>query len=228
MALEKMATSTALLVILACATGFRPPQRGAQSARAPRSLARPATARDVADAASDVAERLARFDPPALAAAVSRNLGDGAAGERGEALVAAQFAILGLIAFADALPGARLLLLGAGALALPAALLLVVGGVLALEDDLTPFPAPTRANALRTDGVYALVRHPIYGGALVGCGALAALTGSAPRFALTLALLGVLQRKVAVEDAALRERHGEAHREYVARVPAALVPGFFD
>ena len=208
-------------LILASATGFRPATRGVR-ASAPSS--RPATPRDFADAASDVAARLARFDPPALASAVSRNLGDGAAGERGEGLVVAQFALLGLIAFADAIPAARTLLLGAGALALPLSLALVVGGVLALEDDLTPFPAPTSANALRTDGVYAVVRHPIYSGALIACGALSAITGSAPRFALTLALLAVLQRKVAVEDAALRERHGEAHREYVARVPAALIP----
>ena len=44
-----------------------------------------------------------------------------------------------------------------------------------------PRVARRPARTLRTDGVYAVVRHPICSGALIACGALSAITGSAPR-----------------------------------------------
>lgn len=44
--------------------------------------------------------------------------------------------------------------------------LLVAGGA-GLGRQLTPFPRPLPDGELREDGVYALVRHPIYGGVLL-------------------------------------------------------------
>lgn len=41
---------------------------------------------------------------------------------------------------------------------------LTAAGLVALGDALTPFPRPRPDAALRTHGVYALVRHPVYSG----------------------------------------------------------------
>lgn len=44
---------------------------------------------------------------------------------------------------------------------------LVLAGLLTLGSALTPFPRPRADAALRTRGVYAWVRHPVYGGLIV-------------------------------------------------------------
>ena len=43
----------------------------------------------------------------------------------------------------------------------------MVGGSAGLGKQLTPFPRPIDDGTLRQDGVYGLVRHPMYGGALL-------------------------------------------------------------
>lgn len=45
--------------------------------------------------------------------------------------------------------------------------LLTVAGLATLGRSLTPFPRPRANAALRTHGVYAWVRHPVYGGLIV-------------------------------------------------------------
>ena len=45
--------------------------------------------------------------------------------------------------------------------------LLVVAGSRRLGSALTPLPRPREAQELREDGIYRLVRHPIYGGVLL-------------------------------------------------------------
>jgi protein-S-isoprenylcysteine O-methyltransferase Ste14 len=42
------------------------------------------------------------------------------------------------------------------------------GGVLALGNNLTPFPKPIEGGALVTTSVYGVVRHPIYTGLILG------------------------------------------------------------
>ena len=44
---------------------------------------------------------------------------------------------------------------------------LIAAGLAALGAALTPFPAPRARAGLRTHGVYAVVRHPIYSGLIV-------------------------------------------------------------
>ena len=54
-----------------------------------------------------------------------------------------------------------LILIGAGGL-------LSVRGVLDLRENLTPFPRPLPGASLVDTGAYRLVRHPIYGGLILG------------------------------------------------------------
>ena len=44
---------------------------------------------------------------------------------------------------------------------------LVVSGMVGLGRSLTPFPKPSDRSTLRVDGIYRLVRHPIYGGLIL-------------------------------------------------------------
>ena len=44
---------------------------------------------------------------------------------------------------------------------------IAVGGLVTLGEALTPFPRPRSDAALRTHGVYALVRHPVYSGLIL-------------------------------------------------------------
>ena len=55
---------------------------------------------------------------------------------------------------------------GAG-LTFAAAIVLLLAGGAGLGRQLTPFPRPLATGELRQDGIYRLVRHPIYGGVLL-------------------------------------------------------------
>jgi protein-S-isoprenylcysteine O-methyltransferase Ste14 len=96
-----------------------------------------------------------------------------ALGPRGEGWFAGQLVIFALIA-----AGAEWRVAWSGwpreAAAAAGVLLMVAGGFLAfrglvdLGRNLTPFPAPLRGAQLVDCGAYALVRHPIYGGLIIG------------------------------------------------------------
>jgi protein-S-isoprenylcysteine O-methyltransferase Ste14 len=95
-----------------------------------------------------------------------------ALGRRGEGWVLLQASFLALVIIVG-LWGARWpsaarpwLAIGAVWLAL-AGVCLLAGGCLALGRQITPFPKPLAKGSVRSDGVYGLVRHPMYGGALL-------------------------------------------------------------
>jgi protein-S-isoprenylcysteine O-methyltransferase Ste14 len=95
-----------------------------------------------------------------------------ALGRKGGGWVAIQMALLAAAVAAGlagaawpATPGPWLAAAG-GVVALAGAGLMVGGGA-GLGRQLTPFPRPIDGGALRQDGVYRLVRHPMYGGALL-------------------------------------------------------------
>ncbi len=104
------------------------------------------------------------------------------------------------------------------------ALLLGLAGATRLGRFLRIHPAPPERAALRTDGVYGLVRHPIYAAVLL------AATGEVLRSGQLVPLLGllglsvVLHVKAGYEEDLLRERFGQAYDTYASRVPR-LVPG---
>lgn len=106
--------------------------------------------------------------------------------------------------------------LGVGAAVVGAAI--VAAGARRLGRRLRAEPAPPEDAVLRTDGAYALVRHPIYTGLLLAAAGLAAIAGSARAAVLCAALWMVLSRKAALEERLLRERF-PAYAAYAARTP---------
>ena len=113
----------------------------------------------------------------------------------------------------------------------PVALLaggLGLGGVLvmftsafALRRGLTAAPLPNRHAQLRTGGLYALVRHPIYTGLLIATAALVVLAGGALRLGVWLALLVLINGKARWEERHLAARF-PGYRAYAAQTPRFL------
>ena len=143
---------------------------------------------------------------------------------RGGWWVVGQFVLLGLVAL---LPHRgprwpRVLVWGARLVALP---VLGVGGWLvasapdALGDNLTPFPRPRPTATLVREGIYAEVRHPIYGGFMLLALGWALLTANTLRLGVVGALVALFRAKARREEVWLTERFAEyaAYREEVPR-----------
>lgn len=90
-----------------------------------------------------------------------------------------------------------------------------------LGRSLTALPTPTERATLKTDGLYHVVRHPIYTGllALVFGGTVA--SGSLVKLGLALALLALLTGKAHWEEDMLRRRY-RGYDAYAARTPRFL------
>jgi len=87
---------------------------------------------------------------------------------------------------------------------------------------LTPFPRPVTGGALRQDGIYGLVRHPMYGGALLLILGWALL--SSPFVLLPLGLAAVfLEAKSRREEAWLVDEHPD-YPQYRLKVSRRFVP----
>ncbi len=101
-----------------------------------------------------------------------------------------------------------------------------VGAVLALTglgSALTAVPAPLEGERLRTGGIYAVVRHPIYGSLILMSVGFALLTN--PWALLVALLLAVeLDLKRRVEEEFLSAAYPD-YAEYRRAVPHVLVPG---
>ncbi len=150
-----------------------------------------------------------------------------ALGRRGEGWVALQVALVAAavgagIAGADWPPAGSAWLAAAGGLAALSGAVLLVGGGAGLGRQLTPFPKPVAEGALKNGGVYRLVRHPMYGGAL-----LAVLGWALVSSPLALVPLGLaaafLEAKRRREEAWLLEQHPD-YAEYQRRVPRRFIP----
>ena len=134
-------------------------------------------------------------------------------GPRGEGWVVIQFVILGLIAVAGFAGGGGWVRETRFATTVVAAFLLVAGGVLALKgildlsDSLTPLPHPRDGASLVDTGSYALVRHPIYGGLVIGSIGWALLTASILALLGAMLLLGFFRLKSEREEAWLAQRY---------------------
>jgi protein-S-isoprenylcysteine O-methyltransferase Ste14 len=93
-----------------------------------------------------------------------------------------------------------------GSIVEAAGLALVVAGRIALGRSFTPLPRPRQRGTLRRSGVYAYVRHPIYGGLLVA-GIGLALHHSALVFLPAAVLSAVFLFKSMREEAWLAGRY---------------------
>jgi protein-S-isoprenylcysteine O-methyltransferase Ste14 len=97
--------------------------------------------------------------------------------------------------------------------------LLALAGALGLGRQLRPHPQPSAKAVLRTDGVYARVRHPIYTGLLLGAGGVAVLRARREPLLAVAFLAGILQLKARYEERLLQARFGAAYDSYAAQVP---------
>ncbi len=143
--------------------------------------------------------------------------------ERGGGWVIAQFALLALILVVPrrgpAWPRALTWptrTLGLAALSGGVRLLARAGGDLGAN--LTPFPRPKPDAELVRDGVYGIVRHPIYSAFVLLAGGWALLTTNPPRLMLTAALVALLNAKAAREETWLLARFPD-YAAYRAAVP---------
>ena len=114
-----------------------------------------------------------------------------ALGRRGGGWVALQLVVFALAGATGwfgtrwAEPARPWLWAGAGVTFAAAIVLLLAGGA-GLGRQLTPFPRPVATGQLRQDGIYRLVRHPIYGGVILCL--LAWALASSPLALVTFAL----------------------------------------
>ncbi|MGJ7442363.1 methyltransferase family protein [Aquipuribacter sp. MA13-6] len=135
-------------------------------------------------------------------------------------LVAVQVVALG----SHLLPGGPgvqvpVLLRVAGAVSVVTGLGVAGASARALGPDLTPAVAPRPGAPLRTEGVYALSRHPLYAGLLGASAGTVLLRGRASTLLAAVVLAGVLHVKAGAEDRVLAERFGEQWQEWSEEVP---------
>jgi protein-S-isoprenylcysteine O-methyltransferase Ste14 len=102
------------------------------------------------------------------------------------------------------------------------AAVLALAGAVRLGPGLTASPLPSAAAELRTTGVYACVRHPIYTGLLLGGASVVLLGGRLTRVWVWLALLALLWSKTWLEERKLAARF-PGYRDYATRTPR-LIP----
>ena len=150
-----------------------------------------------------------------------------ALGPRGEGWVAIQMVLLALTGLAGFLGPAwtgelRLAALAVGVLLMAGGLVLVILGVRDLRDALTPMPYPRDDATLVQTGVYGLVRHPIYGGLIIGSVGWGCLTASPAALAMAVLLLAFFALKSRREEAWLEARFPE-YPSYRARTQR-LIP----
>lgn len=142
---------------------------------------------------------------------------------RGNLLVGIQFLLLGLLAFA---PKQELwvtgmierqlsLLIGVIAIAI-----LMIAGI-NLGKSLTANPVPLEQATLKTNGLYAIVRHPIYLGLLLLGVSIVLQSGSWLHILLFAGLTVLLSVKARFEEKLLMAKY-EGYREYASRVGRIL------
>lgn len=112
-----------------------------------------------------------------------------------------------------------------GAIAVAGGFMLTAIALLQLRRALTPFPEPRADGALRTDGLYAWVRHPVYTGLILAAAGWGLYCASAWGALTTAALFLFFDRKAAREERALARRYGD-YPAYAARVHK-LLPGIY-
>jgi len=106
-----------------------------------------------------------------------------------------------------------------------AGLALAVLGITELKGALTPLPHPRDGAELVESGVYGRVRHPIYGGLVIGATGWSLLTASPAAFALTVVLLAFFRLKSGREEAWLRARY--PRYEAYAAATRRMLPGLY-
>jgi protein-S-isoprenylcysteine O-methyltransferase Ste14 len=87
----------------------------------------------------------------------------------------------------------------------------------------TPSPALKEAHELRSTGPYAIVRHPIYGGALTMLLGAALVAGRGRFLIVFVFALGSVAFRIRTEERLLVDAFGDEYQCYRQRVPQ-LIP----
>ena len=155
---------------------------------------------------------------------IQANTMEGEIGQRGELYTFAQFAILLciLIGGVPVIGDVLLLVLGPGLLLAGSATMVI--SINDLGDALTPWPVPPQGDSgLKTSGLYAQVRHPLYAGLLASMAGLSIITGSANRLLLSAVLLYSLSIKSDYEEEELMKKFPE-YSSYKEKVTSKFFP----
>ena len=105
-------------------------------------------------------------------------------------------------------------------------LALVIVSLVSLGAALTPTPVPQESAALRTKGIYSVVRHPVYSGILVAALGFTLAVGSIWQVLMWVALAVFFYAKAFWEDRLLAEKHGVAWFDYADHV-SSFIPRFW-
>ena len=141
--------------------------------------------------------------------AIKSNLMDGTVGERGETYAVAQLALLGCII------GGGIPLIGNALMLLLGPCLMVAGAAtvaLSIKDlgnNLSPWAVPPAGGALVQEGIYSVIRHPLYAGLAAFSAGFSILTGSASSLLLTSALFYVFNVVAEKEEEELVKKYPE-------------------
>jgi len=90
-----------------------------------------------------------------------------------------------------------------------AGLVIILFGILNLNDSLSVFPSPKKNASLISNGIYKYIRHPIYTGILIAMFAYSMYDASLMKFLITSVLTVVFYYKSSFEEQLLIERFSE-------------------
>lgn len=138
---------------------------------------------------------------------------------KGNVLVTIQFVLLAVIVFLPrgaswSVPLAVTVL---ALIAVAVGLLTAVAALITLGKSLSANPVPVKTGELKTSGVYALVRHPVYSGIMIGVIGYAVLSGSWFVAAAVVALGGLFAIKARFEETLLVAKYPK-YVDYARRV----------
>jgi protein-S-isoprenylcysteine O-methyltransferase Ste14 len=153
---------------------------------------------------------------------MSINFGDFA--RNGGWWVVAQFALFALILLAlarNTTPASALQAIGWAAIG--AAVVLAGSGLWMIRNHLTALPAPRHGAVLLDQGPFSLVRHPIYGGVILGFLGLSIRGGNLLAALLTVVLVPFFWAKTEHEERLLAARLPE-YDDYRTRVRRRFIP----
>lgn len=91
---------------------------------------------------------------------------------------------------------------------------------------LSIWPAPVPNGEFRCDGMYGIMRHPMYAGLLLASAGFSIATGSPARLAVTAAMAFLLLKKIDVEEEFLLETYPE-YQDYKRKVPHKIIPKLY-
>ena len=143
----------------------------------------------------------------------------------GSRWVLAQFVVLVLIAVAIALTGSEpqigstlvaivLFLIGQG---------MAVAAAIQMRQYISAHPAPAPGASLLQNGIYSLVRHPMYGGVMLMAAAVSVFDRNVVAVLLTVGLTGLFFGKSRYEESLLRDVF-LGYPEYANRVQRRFIP----